>query len=682
MESKSEKLCNLLKNCNYPSKLSPNNLNYLFEFPDLKPFFEKFFDQVNESCYHSKEKLDAFIAKAEKGQVIYDVNKLKEMHRLLNLERDNRLKLDSVELSDEFDIQNCNDPAILKKKIELLEREIQLKRRRNQFNAFCHKKFNDNLKELRVKEEAECRINAKLDERETFIKSSLKTSNQSLNKSLIELKAKLGDDERINELGSHHDSEKIENYLVNENLFLKQIKKLMNLEIHCTDLNNLELKLNSESTESAEPSENEILEQKQFQLIMKKKFPKVMDKWIQMKIADCSTRVVLDEVSRIDNEFDQFFVYSEEELRQNENLVRELENKCLQNERERDAAKEKLQDLVRLMPNLINQLAYLKMVHLACIDLENKEINLNLFLNKQEKISKFLLSQKSRIDFIEQLTSSKLNQLENLKQMFCELAESNNISSNRTNASVLSTSIIGGAFTSLMHSNKNLSINQYSKQNLLSSTFNTSITNRFISSPSKNLSSKLNYGGDLQIDPNSSFLHLLNQFLITILTKFDQNKNIDGEEFEFRNPISINFDDNMENFILIRNFVNCLYKTKILNWQSRYKNFYDVILKSIEYLYEKEEYKTDSRFNSAFSYNLSKINAKMSRCLEDKMNSLNEQNRDLQNLFVSQVYQNYSHLKQQMSTNKLSNIRRNFFVHFYTNPKQIEVIMEQLNSVY
>ena len=685
MESKSEKFCNLLKKCNYPSKLNPNSLNYLFEFPDLKPFFEKFFNQINETCYHSKEKLDAFRAKEAKGQVIYDLNRLQEMHKLLNLERDNRLKSTVGDSSDDFDIEKCNDPAVLRKKIELLEREVELKRRREQFSSFCHKKFTDNLKDIKKKEEAECRINAKLDEKEIFIKNALKISNQSLNKSFIELKAKLGDEDRLNEFGPLQDNHKLENYLTNESLSLNLAKKLMNLEIDCTDLNNLESKLNLDSKEeAAEPTESEILEQKQFQLIMKKKFPKVMDRWIQMKIADCSSKVVLDEITRIDNEFDQFFIYTEDELRQNESLVLDLQRKSLENEKERDATKEKLQDLVRLMPNLINQLACLKMVHLACIDLENKEINLNLFLNKQEKIFKFLNSQKCRIDFISNLLASKLNNLENLKHLLCELFEMSNFPGNKTTThnSILSTSIIGGSFNSMIQANKNLSINQYSKPSLLTSTFNTSITNRFISSPNKHLASKLSHSGDMQSDPNSTFLHLLNQFLITVLTKFDQNKNFDDQVFEFKNPISINFNDNIENFTLLMNFVNCMYNNKVLKSQKQYKNFYDVILKSVEYLYEKDDSNSESKFKNAFSFNLIKINAKMSKKLQEKMTNLNEKTSDLQNLFVSEVYQTYSHLKQQLSTNKLSNIGRNFFVHFYTNPKQIEVIMNQLNSVY
>ncbi|RNA41181.1 hypothetical protein BpHYR1_036764 [Brachionus plicatilis] len=591
MESKSEKLCNLLKNCNYPSKLNPNNLNYLFEFPDLKPFFEKFFSQINESCYQSREKLNAFGSKVAKGQVIYDLKKLQEMHKLLNLEQDYRLKMNSANSSDEFDIENCTDPTVLRKKIQLLEGEVRLKRRREKFNSFSDKKFTDNLKELRMREEAECRINAKLDEKEAFIKNSLKASNQSLNKSFIELKAKLGDEDRLQELGPNQDSEKIENYLVKENSFLNLVKKLMNLEIDCTNLNNLESKLDSDSNGPVEPTESELLEQKQFQIIMKRKFPKVMDKWIQMKIAHCSSSVLLEEISRIDNEFDQFFVYTEDELRQNENLVGDLERKLLEHEQERDAVAEKLEDLVRIMPNLINQLAYLKMVHLACLDLENKEINLNLFFNKQEKIFKLLTSQKTRIEFITHLQASKLNHLENFKHLFCELLESTTNTANKTftqTNSILSTSNTVGPFSSMIQGNKNLSINQYSKPSLVSSTFNSSITNRFISSPSKQLTSKFNH------------------------------------------------DDST----------------------------------------------SESKFKSAFSHNLSKINAKMSRHLENQMTKLNDQTRDLQNVFASQVYQTYSHLKQQLSSNKLINLRRNFFVHFYTNPKQIENIMEQLNSVY
>ncbi|CAF0862286.1 unnamed protein product [Brachionus calyciflorus] len=701
-QNKSDKLYSLLKHWNFPdiATINPNSLDYLFDIPDTRPFFDWFFANVTESCYIPKSKLEAFDVKASKGQVIYDLDKLEEMNRLMNLKRDNqeiktknlREILNNSECRDElesyeFDFEKCNDIELLKKEIEKTEKEVQFQKRKHEFNKFCQKKFNDDLKETKIREESESRLQAKLEEKENYLKNSSKMINQNLNKTFIEFQAKLSDEERLNCLISNEEEiGEIDNYIVKEKAFLNTIKNLMNLELDCTDLKNLKGKLESDKIDSKEPTEKELLNQKQFQIIMKKKFPKAMDEWIHSKVGSKSSKTLLDEINRIDAEFDQFFVYSEDQLKQDPNLVAQIEQQILQNEQAKEEFLEKYKNLVKLMPTLINQLAYLKMVHLACIDLEKKELDLNLFYNKQDKLFKALNSQKSRIEFINYLQNSKLNNLENLKELFDELIDDHNQNGNKTNAhnSMASTSILATPMISMLQQNKNMNLsnfNQFSNANMLSST----MCSQFISSPSKQLSSKYSHSLESHVDPNTGFIHILNQFLITALRKFDQSDDLSGDMFKLTNPISINFNDNLDNYINLKNSINNLSKSSsnLIVLEKQCKYFFNGILKAIEYLYERDETtnESNSRLKNTMNYNLSKINVKMTKKLEMPIKKLGEQCVDLQNLFAAKIFQNYNQLKHYYSTDKLANIQRNFFVYFYTNPKQIEVIMEQLNSI-
>lgn len=84
MESKSEKYYGILKALKYPEidRLNPKIFDYLFLIPDTQKFFNWFLENVDESCLLvDKQK---FLDMASRGQVIRDLEKLREMEKLIN----------------------------------------------------------------------------------------------------------------------------------------------------------------------------------------------------------------------------------------------------------------------------------------------------------------------------------------------------------------------------------------------------------------------------------------------------------------------------------------------------------------------------------------------------------------------------------------------------------------------
>lgn len=730
-ENKSERFYSLLKNIGFQNinSFSANNFDYLFGISETKLFFDWFLNNVNENCYLSAEELQEFSVKASKGQVIWDLNRLDDMYNLINLKQEdkeqrskfksNKTLLDKLyddenDFDDNLDLDfnaeednlTLDNIELIKRDIEAKDREIKLLQERFEFNKFCQKKFNDNLKISKTKYEREDILSSKLDEKENYIRNSTKLVNQSLNKSYVEFQTKLGDEEKLNQANLYEEElPNLDNYINLEKNVLNTINKFMYLELDCSDLkslgNHIDLNYTTDHDSTRQhlkpedPMDKEKYNQKLFKLIMEKRYPKSMDQWVQSKLACDLSKSNLIEMNRIIENKNQFFEFTSEQLKQDPSLKSIIEERIKQNKSDSEILNETFNNLARQMPATINDLANLKMVNLACIDMDKKEIDLNLFLNKQEKLFRMLNSQKSRIEFLSFLQNLKLNNVENLKQLFEELLNENKLTNNQN--PLLSTSI-------MMNNIKNLNMtnyNQFSNANLLSSTMALNVSssmpssNQFMSSPSKQGSNIkfLNQQGTEQFnDFNSPFMHILNQFLISVLSKFESTEDLIGENlFQLQNPISINFNDNLETYIKLNKSVNGFYSNNnnsiMLDKQVKY--FFNIINNAIEYLYEKDESTNDSSkqlFASASSsaglnYNLSKISVKMTKCLEEPLKTLNEKTKELHSMFASKIFHQLNNYRSQLASNKIAQLRRNFFVHFYSNPKQVEYLMQQLNSI-
>lgn len=176
---------------------------------------------------------------------------------------------------------------------------------------------------------------------------------------------------------------------------------------------------------------------------------------------------------------------------------------------------------------------------------------------------------------------------------------------------------------------------------------------------------------------NPSILFILNQVLISALKKFESESNdySNNNQLRLKNQISTLVNDNMETYIdlatRIRDSNSKVHK-------SCFPIFFKTISQTIQYLYEKENGSPSSRDN----YNLSKLNLiRPVRCLEEKLISLNDATSKLQSIFISKIIQALNSYKMQISQNEFLRIRRDFFVHFCTNPKQMNAIIEKLNSI-
>lgn len=71
---------------------------------------------------------------------------------------------------------------------------------------------------------------------------------------------------------------------------------------------------------------------------------------------------------------------------------------------------------------------------------------------------------------------------------------------------------------------------------------------------------------------------------------------------------------------------------------------------------------------------------KNTKPLEEKRKALQKKKDELHSLFLTDVYQILQNRRSEISQNDLLHLKREFFIFFYTNHKQIEVIFQNLNS--
>ena len=71
----------------------------------------------------------------------------------------------------------------------------------------------------------------------------------------------------------------------------------------------------------------------------------------------------------------------------------------------------------------------------------------------------------------------------------------------------------------------------------------------------------------------------------------------------------------------------------------------------------------------------------MPKCLAEPLQKLEEQTSQIHDIFSYKIFKSYNNYKSQLASNKLLQLRRNLFVIYYTNPHQIEFIVQQLNAI-
>ena len=173
-----------------------------------------------------------------------------------------------------------------------------------------------------------------------------------------------------------------------------------------------------------------------------------------------------------------------------------------------------------------------------------------------------------------------------------------------------------------------------------------------------------------QSTEESLHVHLLNQFLIDALKRlqFDFDHLI-----KLKKPVSIDFNENQANFAHLVATVNGLWEQRNTRWLAKSKHVDQLLQWSMEYLYEEREEK--KRSGNIVSF-------RMPVCLEEPLRKCKEKNKEIKSLFLERIYKPYTNYLEQLERNKLIQLKRSFFIHFYNyDAEKINHIMEQLNAM-
>jgi hypothetical protein len=720
VEKKSEILLNILKSTGFKDcyQLSPRSFEYVFGIPEVSQFFDWFVENVNENCHLRHDEVNEFKQILAKGHVIMDLERLENIQKLINLNKQREDFVSNGDLRGHNNDDNLETIEDLERENYLNELEIEMLTKKLDKQKFMQRKMNENLKILKHKEDMELNKIAMLKEKLAITKSNIKHMNQTLSKSLIEFQTIFNDEEKINSFffGDLKDELSFNNYLSTEKTIINYIKVLKDYEYDYSNMMELDMfnclndlnELNIQKMELGQnEKDNEYERIKKILKLMVVRYPNLMGDWFSNKLNYELEKSELFELIKIAEKPREFFQCTQEQLRSNPNNRLALEELTKRNQAYMDQLNKECKQLSLQIKSLIKVLSSLKMVDLLNLDINKKQIELNLYINKQEKLMRVLNWQKDRIQFLEYLQDQKLDEIDNLKTLFDELITENNMfsSNNNQNSMIISASpnikknmnlfsSTANIFSSTMIAPMNATsgqasfflsspnrLNQY-KKSAISSFSLTS--NKFSSNPYTDYQFTSNKAQSnskhIMNEFDSPFMHILNQFFISSLTEFE-SEDFDQRLFKFKHPISIDFNENLDNFIHIFNNVHgtCLSSgsSKIAE---HLKEFYRLIKSGINYLYEKDN-NQNSRSNMTCTFNLSKIQLTRTKSLEDSLKKLNDVQSEIHDAFAMRIFQKFNNYKTQLASNKLVQLKRNLFIHFYTNSQQLEHLIEQLNSV-
>ena len=292
-------------------------------------------------------------------------------------------------------------------------------------------------------------------------------------------------------------------------------------------------------------------------------------------------------------------------------------------------------NIVRIKINKqLIELLVLKQLNWDMAELNRKLVGTNLFRSKQERLAKLLNAQKSRVEIISYFVNSKIKYMVDLDETFEELM-AHNLQMNQIFKSSLST-------------NSCLMAAQLSST--LIAPFNT--TNIQPQSPLK----------------ENQFTHILNQFLISTLSKFEsESSDANSNEFQLKNQISTLFNDNLDTYIdlAVRIRARHAIEKKSIIQNSSFHRFFKAISKTIQYFYEKENGPLSFSSSMRENYNLKNFNlTRPTKYLEEELKLLNEATTNLQSVFISKIYQVLNTYKTQLNQNELMRFRRDFLYTF------------------
>jgi hypothetical protein len=423
-----------------------------------------------------------------------------------------------------------------------------------------------------------------------------------------------------------------------------------------------------------------------------------MSKWYQPKLEQDISRSLLNLMNHLNANKTELFEFTQRQLQSDPKYSQILEERIKLNELRALELKQTCSELSERIAEQIHRLSNIKMINMVNYHMIKKKIDLAAFASKQDKLVRHLNMQRHRIEFLAHVQSLKLNDIDRLKEMFEQLMGENSLmpnagALNNTNSSMMS-----------FAAPKNNVSMMYSKQMLSSTMAPMASSHMPIFNPKPTSSNILNLSSinnhqfieNNLTDSHAPFVHLINQLLINALAKFNASLENDADDqplFELKRPVSVNFADNLETFVDLHKQVAsfCANNTSSSSQIRHVNRFYQIIKKSIEYMYERDDRKkvsssslgnlASASSSSCLSYKLNKLNIRMVKSLQQPLEKLSERTTELESAYVSRVFKKLHECKAKLGENELCMLKRDLFVYFYSNPMQMESIIERLNSL-
>ena len=175
---------------------------------------------------------------------------------------------------------------------------------------------------------------------------------------------------------------------------------------------------------------------------------------------------------------------------------------------------------------------------------------------------------------------------------------------------------------------------------------------------------------------NEELMHILNKLIIDLLSHL-QSDETSQKIVKFKNQISVNFTDNLDNLSSIYETLNDDYKSTVgRSIRHNYENLSKWVHEVIGYCYEKD---CDS-IQSKHKYDLSSIKLNTAKFLEKPLELFDQEFEKLYTHTMKLIMLVNSD-KELVGNNSLECLKREFFVYFVTKPHMIETIIGNLNQI-
>lgn len=657
-KEKSIQFYNILKSLDFKwiNNYSPKNFEYLFGINETKEFFDWFLENVNGDCTLSASELNEFEIKHSKSQIIYNIDKLKNLYNYtLNVKTTSSSSNNNV-------VSNSVDA--LKKRIDQKEAELNQLNKKIEFRKQQKHYLINELNDLKSKKQSD-KQQYELNLKQIYYKNQFKQLNMQF-KGLIK--------NLVNDI--HGNNSTSNNRLLD--ISLNDLQRLSDNEEKYLDLienllktrslfNNFDVTCDSYPDDQSQNGFTKpISDIKNKILLIEHFYPKIALKWFTHKCENKIYECQLYELNKFYKLFSAYLGHSSDTSDFfNENL-NNLGEKIKYMKLNLSIILNNCSQIGTKISVLIKELLNYKLINLINYDLDLKQFNYEYTIYKQECIINNLIIQNSRLMLLMNVQKLKLNDLDLIRQIFelikYKLATTPSIAGGCMLPVVSPATTINCSSSFLFPSTSTVEL---PTQLSLKLNLNSSLASKSLKQPQQPNSS----------NSNEKFIRILNQLLIIYLTRLNLTQN----SINSNQKISIKLNENLNTVINLYKMssIECK-KAKSLVKQNLFQIF-QAVIKSIAYLYKTND------------LNLSKIN--MDLILDtresdnniafksDSIKLLDEYISEIENLFYSKIFQVYNAKMLVLRNNPIEQIKRTFFVEFYKNPKSIPTIIQNIDNI-